>query len=1015
MKQQLFRRLLFLLFCGIGFSACHSSTVVKNEDGVTVRISSSNEVKTIRLQIVSDDIIHVSASPADTFSKRESLIAVYPETQKTGWLFSESPKDVQVSTATTRVTVSWKTGEIVFTDKEGRVLLAENKGGGKSFQAMEADGERAFSVRGVFESPDDEAFYGLGQHQSDEFNYKGKNEVLYQYNTKVSIPFIVSSKNYGLLWDNYSLTKFGDPRDYARLDQFILYDKYGKQGGLTASYRNRHHPEEVFIERQESSIDYDHLGSVKNFPQGFPLYQSEISWEGEIQPQASGIYRFLLYYAGYVKVYVDDRLVVAERWRTAWNPNSYKFNANLEKGRKHKLKIEWKPDGGVSYLSLKALSPVDPAEQNKLSFWSELADQIDYYFIRGNTMDDVISGYRQITGKAQIMPKWAMGFWQSRERYKTQAELLSVLKEFRKRQIPIDNIVQDWSYWPEDAWGSHDFDLSRFPDATAMVEEVHRLNARIMISVWPKFYHTTDNYKAFDEKGWMYRLAVQDSIRDWIGKGYIGSFYDAYSSEARRLFWDQMNEKLYSRKFDAWWMDASEPDILSNADIKYRKALMNPTALGSSTRYFNAYGLMNAKGIYEGQRGTNNEDRVFLLTRSGFAGSQRYAAVIWSGDIGTRWEDMKAQISAGLNFSIAGNPYWTMDNGGFCVENRYAHAHPGSEDLEEWRELNNRWHQFGAFVPLFRSHGQYPYREIWNIAPETHPAYQSMLYYNRLRYRLMPYLYSLAGWTYWQDYTIMRPLAMDFAQDKQVLNIGDQYMFGPALMVCPIYEYKAREREVYFPAGIGWYDMYTGKYVTGGRRLKVEAPYDRMPLFAAAGSILPMGKVIQHTQEEQKDLTIYVYGGKDGTFTLYEDEGTNYNYEKGACATIPFIYDDAAKTLTIGDRAGNFRGMNSPRIFHILFVDKDNPVGIDAVKIPVKVSYDGQKQIVQYSGFPTPINKGKKKKSAMNERISPPQVPAAKGNQKASLYSPIIKGINPSIVEKIVRKMGVNLTFHALI
>ena len=948
MKTLFYTRFFLPALLCLIFSACQSASIERNNDGVTVCLNSSSAhaSKRIRLQVVADNIIRVTASPDTIFSKRESLINVHPETLKTGWTVSQTNRELSLVTSSIKATVSLKTGEVKFYDKDGQPVLAENTGGGKTFQPMEADGEKAYAIRQVFESPDDEAFYGLGQHQSDEFNYKGKNETLYQYNTKVSVPFIVSNKNYGLLWDNYSLTKFGDPRDYAQLNQFTLYDKTGREGGLTATYHNRRNPERT-LERSENTIDYSNLETVRNLPSRFSQYDS-VAWEGEIQPKESGIYHFLLYYAGYTKLYLDDRLVVAERWRTAWNPNSYKFPADLEKNRKYKLRIEWKPDGGVSYLSLKALSPVPAAEQNKLSFWSEMADQIDYYFIYGKSMDDVISGYRTITGKAQVMPKWAMGFWQSRERYKTQKELLDVLKEFRQRRIPIDNIVQDWSYWPEDAWGSHDFDLQRYPDATAMISEVHKMNARLMISVWPKFYYTTDNYKEFDKNGWMYRRAVQDSVRDWIGKGYIGSFYDAYSPGARQLFWDMMNKKLYYRGVDAWWMDAPEPDILSNSSMEYRKALMNPTALGSSTRYFNAYGLMNAKGIYEGQRGTNNNNRVFLLTRSGFAGSQKYAAAIWSGDIGTRWEDMKAQISAGLNFAIAGNPYWTMDDGGFCVEWRYTQAKPGSEDLEEWRELNNRWHQFGAFAPLFRSHGQYPYREIWNVAPETHPAYNSMLYYTQLRYRLMPYIYSLAGMVYFNDYTIMRPLAMDFEQDKNVLNIGDQYMFGPGLMVCPVYKYKAREREAYFPAGAGWYSIYSGRLTEGGQRLNVEAPYDRMPVFAAAGSILPMGDVIQSTAENQKDLTVFAYAGKDGKFTLYEDEGVNYNYEKGAYSTIPFTYNDKEKTLTVGNRSGEFSGMFRERVFRIVYVTPDKPCGIDAPQVNQTINYTGQEQTVRF-------------------------------------------------------------------
>jgi alpha-D-xyloside xylohydrolase len=950
MKKQPFLRSVTFILLGIILLSCNSSYFEKDEDGLTIHLKSSqpNSAKIIRLQVVNENIIHVSASPADDFSSRKSLIAAYSETMKWGWTYSYNKNNVLLSTEAVRVSVSLTTGEIIFSDKYGNVLLSENAGGGKSFEPMEMDGEEAYSLRQIFESPDDEAFYGLGQHQSDEFNYKGKNEVLYQYNTKVSVPFIVSNKNYGLLWDNYSLTKFGDPRDYEPINQFILFDKNGNEGGLTATYRMADNEGNFFVEQQENVIDYENLETVKNFPSAFPLDHSFVTWEGEIQPKESGLYRFILYYAGYTKVYLDDELVVAERWRTAWNPNSYKFSADLKKGYKHKLKIEWKPDGNVSFIGLKALSPVNPAEQNKLSLWSEMGDQIDYYFVRGDNMDGVISGYRTLTGKAQVMPKWAMGFWQSRERYRTQNELLSVLKEFRRRQIPVDNIVLDWFYWPENAWGSHDFDLNRFPDATAMIDSIHQLNARLMISVWPKFYYTTEHYKEFDKNGWMYRLAVHDSIRDWISQGYIGSFYDAYSEDARKLFWKQMNEKLYYRGVDAWWMDASEPDILSNASIKYRKALMNPTALGTSTRYLNTYALMNAKGIYEGQRETNENDRVFLLTRSGFAGSQRYAAAVWSGDIATRWEDMKAQISAGLNYAMTGNPYWTMDNGGFCVERRYEYAAEGSDDLDEWRELNNRWHQWGAFVPLFRSHGQFPYREIWNIAPENTPAYKSMLYYNQLRYRLMPYIYTLAGRTYFDDYTIMRPLVMDFGTDPQVLNIGDQYLFGPALMVCPVYEYGARSRMVYFPAGAGWYDIYSGQYITGGQTLDVHAPYERMPLFVAAGSILPTGEIIQNTKENQKNLSLYIYEGQDGSFALYEDEGINYNYEKGVYSLIPFIYNDAEKTLTIGDRKGEFPGMNVERTFTLTLVKKDKPAGVDTKISGQTIFYDGKEQVFHF-------------------------------------------------------------------
>ena len=934
------RKIGLVIIISLLLFSCKGSNYKKIEDGIIVSVKTAVDggAKKVRLQVVNDDIIHITATPTGEFSNRKSLISVLEEKAKTDWTVEEKADLIQLKTSKLIAHVSLVTGEVVFTDLEGNTILAEKQGGGKFFQSIEVDGKKAFSMHQVFESPEDEAFYGLGQHQSDEFNYKGKNETLYQYNTKVSVPFLISTKGYGILWDNYSLTRFGDPREYDQISQFKLYDKNGKEGGLTATYMVNSDPKDVFIERTESIIDYENLETVNNFPKDFPFHNSRIIWEGEIEPQESGVYHFILYYAGYTTVYVDNQVTVPERWRTAWNPNSYKFKLDLEKGKKHQIKLDWKPDGGISYVSLKALSPRPITEQNKLSLWSEMGNEIDYFFINGADFDEVISGYRTITGKAQIMPKWAMGFWQSRERYKTQDELLGVVKEYRKRNIPLDNIVQDWSYWPEDAWGSHDFDPARFPDPKGMVDEVHKLDARIMISVWPKFYYTTDNYKALDEKGWMYNRAVKDSIKDWIGEGYIAGFYDAYSEGGRKMFWDQMNEKLYSKGIDAWWMDASEPDILSNASMEYRKELMNPTALGPATEYFNAYALPNAQGIYEGQRSVNPDERVFLLTRSGFAGLQRYSTATWSGDIGTRWEDMKAQISAGLNFAMSGIPYWTMDIGGFCVEKRYETAKEGTEDMNEWRELNTRWFQFGAFSPLFRSHGQYPYREIYNISPAGHPAYKSMVYYTNLRYRLMPYIYTLAGKTYFEDYTIMRALVMDFVSDAKTHNIGDQYMFGPSLMVCPVYEYKSRSRQVYFPLNANWYDFESNQFIKGGQTLVIDAPYERIPLFVREGSILPMGKEIQNTTQQQADnLTIRVYTGADGKFTIYEDEGTNYNYEKGSYATIQLSYNENAKTLSIGKIEGAYEGMPKERKLNVIFILKEGKEST-----PMVVDYKGE-------------------------------------------------------------------------
>ena len=947
------KRILFIALGVLMFVSCTSTGVEKTEHGIIVRLNPENSggVRNIRLQVVNEKIIHVSATGDKSFSTEKSLITKPGLTFSDKFTVEEKEDRVILSTDSLDAIILLETGEIAFMNKKGEPILQEKKGGGKTLIPIEVEGTKGFSVHQLFESPDDEAFYGLGQHQADDFNYKGKNESLFQYNTKVSVPFVISNKNYGIVWDNYSLSKFGDVRDYADLDQFRLYGSDGSEGGLTAVYENRSDSSKMIV-RQESKLDYQFMSLLHNFPENFSLNGSRVVWSGEIEAPESGLYRFFLHYAGYTKVFFNNEPVVEERWRTAWNPNSYKFDYPLQKGERVPLRIEWEPDGDVSYIALKALSPVADEEQNKLSLWSEMGNGIDYYFVAGNSMDDVISGYRSLTGKSQIMPKWAMGFWQSRERYRTQDEIVGTLAEFRKRGIPIDNIVQDWSYWPEEEWGSHKFDAARFPDPQGMVDRIHEMNGRIMISVWPKFYHNTDHYKEFDKNGWMYQQAVKDSIRDWIGEGYIGSFYDAYSEGARKLFWKQLEENLYSYGVDAWWMDASEPNIQDNTDMDYRKKLCGPTALGPSTKYFNAYALVNAEAIYDGQRSVNPDERVFLLTRSGFTGIQRYSTAVWSGDIGTRWEDMKAQISAGLNFALSGIPYWTMDIGGFCVEKRYEQAQRiydatgvENEDLKEWRELNSRWTQFGAFVPLFRSHGQFPYREIFNIAPEGHPAYQSMLYYNELRYRLMPYIYSMAGMTYFNDYTIMRALVMDFGKDPSVNDIGDQYMFGDALMVCPVYIYQATDREVYFPTNSGWYDFYTGAFIEGGQKLRAEAPYNRIPLFVKEGAIIPFGPEIQYADEKKPEkILLYLYAGKNGKFTLYEDEGVNYNYEQGAYATIDFNYDDASRTLEIGERQGSFDGMLQERTFQIVYVDKNNPQGVNFDVKGIEVIYSGKAQ-----------------------------------------------------------------------
>ena len=914
----------------------------ETSSGIVINVSHSiNGIKKVRLQPVGDRIIHVTSISTDEFPADKSLMAVNQYDKSVNVTVKEENDVITLTTKSLRVEVSAESGLITYKDLSEKVFLAQSNAAGQALVPEMFNGEPSYQVVQSFDTQENEAYYGLGQHQQGLMNYKGRRVDLVQYNTEIGIPFLLSNKGYGLLWDNYSITRAGDIRDYQPLSALKLFSATGEEGWLTGNYALKTAPDKVLFSHPVSELSINWLTDQHKFPDSVKMENAVVTYEGAVESGVSGLYQFQLKYAGYVKVWFDGKLV-ADYWRQAWNPGSAILDLNLIKGKKTKIKMEWLPDGGESYIGLTCLPPVPDALKNTFALHSESGKAVNYYFIAGENADEVISGYRTVTGKAVLMPKWAMGFWQSRERYKTQDDILNTVKEFRDRKIPLDNIVLDWSYWKEPEWGSQQFDPARFAAPEDMIKSLHQQHVNLMISVWPKFNKGFDIYDQFDESKFLYKRNIADGRRDWIGKGYNNTFYDAFNPKARLAFWDLMNKRLYTKGIDAWWMDATEPDMHSNLPVEIRKELMTPTYEGSSTTYFNAFPLVNAKGVYEGQRKANPVNRVFILTRSAYAGLQRYAAAAWSGDIASRWDDMKNQIGAGINFSLSGLPYWTMDIGGFSVEKRYEQA--TGAVLEEWRELNARWYQFGAFVPLFRVHGQFPFREIYNIAPESHPAYKSMLYYNKLRYRLMPYIYSLAGNSYQKDNTIMRGLVMDFPTDIKAGNLNDAFLFGPSLLVNPVYKYKERTRNVYLPEGQGWYDLYTGKYFKGGQEINAVAAYEKIPVYVKEGSIIPTGPELQYTSEKPADpLTLFVYTGKDATFSLYEDEGTNYNYEKGAFSSIGFTYTESTNSLTISDRKGSFDGMLKDRAIRIIVIKPKTPKGLNFTsKADHTLTYSGK-------------------------------------------------------------------------
>ncbi len=917
-------------------------------DGVVVTPQEGPAAR-VRLQVVNERIIRVTAIPGDTFDLPPSL-QVVAHSGGADFDVDEADSVVALSTARVRAEVTRRTGLVTFYDAAGEAVLREVVR--SRFVPVEIDGHRFYAIRQQFNRSADEGIYGLGQHQNGQFNYAGEDVVLAQHNIVDVVPFFVSTRNYGVLWDNNGITRFGDPRDYQGLDvSLTVYGEDGVEGGLTGRY---YRGDELAVMRSEADPDFQYLPPDQFLRPGAPRgawpeqfgeeSPTRITWDGAIEAHAPGRHKFRVYASSYVKVWIDGTLVL-DRWRQNWNPWYFNFTLDMQPGERHDVRVEWLPNGG--YFRMLHLDPQLGAEQHEVSLSSDVAHALDYYVVLGDDLDDVIAGYRELTGPAVMLPRWAYGFWQSRQRYATQDGLLRVLREYRRRHIPIDNIVLDWFYWREDQWGSHEFDPARFPDPAAMVEEVHRRRAHIMISVWPKFYPTTDHFRELDAAGVLYQRQIRMRTRDWVGPGYLSTFYDPYSQRGRDIFWRQIRDHLDVLGFDAWWMDATEPDMHSNISIDERILRMSPTASGPGAEFFNSYVLKQSQAVFEGARRVRPDARIFILTRSTFGGLQRYGSASWSGDVAARWDDLHEQVSAGLNLSLSGLPNWTHDIGGFSVEDRYAKGAP--EHLAEWRELNLRWFQFGAFSPLFRSHGEYPHREVFNLAPDGSEVQNSMIRYDRLRYRLLPYIYTLAGDTYHRGGTIMRPLVMDFPDDPNVRGVGEEYLFGPAFLVAPVTAFGARMWNVYLPAGALWYDFYTGRAYDGGRTLAADAPLARMPLFVRAGSIVPTGPDIEYaSQQLDGPVTLFVYAGADGAFDLYEDDGETDAYVDGSFTRIPIRYDDASGTVTIGEREGAYADMALRRTFHVRWITGPSRDADDLDASPDRtVEYTGREVAVR--------------------------------------------------------------------
>jgi len=765
---------LFLsLFCA---SAAQAQWIAMNPvrkvqqetDGVLFTMGSG----TLRVQVCSDSVIHVLYSATATFPKRADFVVTKESWPATQWTMQSSDDAVTLTTAMLKVTVTRKDGAIAYAEVKGGSLVQESS---RRLIPEKVNGEetyRAESMVNVYGSH--EGLYGLGQHQAGVWNYRGDSVDISQENSNISVPLMLSSKGYGIFWNNTSRSRFNN--------------------------------------------------------------------------------RF----------------------------------------------------ANILYIS------------------SEVADVIDYYFLYGPDFDKIIAGYRDLTGQAPMFGKWAYGFWQCKNRYKSQDEILGVARMYRDLHIPVDNIVQDWFWWNRK--GEFVFNKN-YPDPKAMVDQLHHENFHLMISIWPFFEPGSTNYDYMEKKGWFvdkFKYAKPPYHTNAM------AVYDATSPEARKYYWDEVNKGLFSIGLDAWWMDTTEPETEGQED---NILLNHQLAAGSGNRYLNVFPLLDTQAVYQGQRSASDRKRVFILSRSAFAGSQRNAVTAWSGDINSDWLSFRRQVPAGLNFALSGIPYWTTDIGGFVFGNT---ADPA------FRELFVRWFQYGTFNPILRVHGtRHPdENELWSYGQD---AQAILVNFDRLRYRMLPYIYSLAWKTTSEGYTTMRPLVMDFRSDALAQNIGDQFMFGPAFLVNPVTEPAATTRPVYLP-GAKWYDFWTGSVIEGGRTINAITPLERMPLYVRAGSILPLGPDEEWSTQKRADpLELRIYRGANGDFTVYEDENDNYNYEKGVYATIPMHWDDAGRTLTIGDRKGQFPGMLENRTFRIVFVSENHGVGVNpADEADKAVSYSGK-------------------------------------------------------------------------
>ena len=843
--------LALLLSTNPSYSASYVQSFERNASGVTLYSASG----ALSVEVCSDSIIHVVASPTRKIPAAIVPTVVHPCEDSAFKVVSDKAAII-IQTHGLQVSVDRASGTLRFLSSDGKTILSEPTGGGRKLTSVTIDGAPTFHVQQQFLSPRDESLYGLGQHQEGIFDIRSVPLHLLQANTNIVIPLLLSTKGYGLLWNNPSLT------DYDLADQPIDLDP--KTG------------------------------------------------EGSFKSSVSGTYGFLLNgnRRRQLELSVGDKKIID--LNNMWVADSAGAKIDLKADTEYKISAQ---TGGETKLFVRR--PSDTTD-----FQSEAGNAVDYFFFYGPALEQVIQGYRLMTGAAPLLPRWAYGFWQCRERYSSQQEILDTASEFRNRKIPVDVLVQDWQYWGKYGWNAMRFDEKYYPDPAQLMSELHKKDLRLVISVWAKFGAET----AVDQKFKNANLVLTSEAatgepgeskekEDWA---------DLFNPKAQSLYWSEIDRNLFRLGLDGWWLDASEPE---GDPLGTDKTFLGP---GKIVR--NAYPLYETSAVFDGQKTADPSKRVVILSRSAFAGQQRNSSISWSGDISGNWETLRQQIPAGLSFGMSGVPYWTTDIGGFF--------RPADQYTSEaYHELLIRWFEFGTFCPIFRVHGFHSETEMWKFGPEVE---QDLRQFDTFRYRLLPYIYSQAWDVTHNGGTMMRALPLEYPSDSRVREISDQFMFGPSLLISPVVNKGARERDVWLPGAGSWIDFWTGQLLNAGGSVKANAPLSEVPIHVKGGSILVLGPIVQSAEEVADPLEIRIYPGSDADFSLYEDQGDSFSYENGLRATIPMHWDDRHHLLVVGPTNGSFPNMLGRHTLRIVRVREGHGVGV--------LPEENADQVVQYEG-----------------------------------------------------------------